>query len=155
VTDRVTSPQTLFRGKIEQHIRLVAELGEVIERRCDTRESTMPPVTSTRGPSLAELLGRAIPVFADMGIEMEIMDISTEDVDGALEIMRTCPCLEASNECGLTPPSSVLCHLEVETNRRALPGTDVRPLARRVDDGSCICIFKYERPRARTESRRT
>lgn len=152
MTDRVTSPQTLFRRKIEQHVRLVTELGEVIERRCDTRELGTPKAVSAQEPSLAERLGKAIPVFADMGIEMEVMDISTEDVDGALEIMRTCPCLEASNQCGVTPPSSVLCHLEVETNRRALPGTEVRPLTRRVDDGSCICIFKYERPRVRPES---
>ena len=148
MTSQTTSARARFRQKVDEHAQLVSQLGEAIERRSEVPGVLPRTRHMADEPGLAERLRKAIPVFADLGIEMEVVDISNDEVDAALEIMRTCPCLEASKACGLATPSSALCHLEVETNRRALPGTDVRPLSRRVDDGSCICIFKYERPRA-------
>jgi hypothetical protein len=150
--DMRTRAQGRFRDKLQTYLRLVDELGGAaaweasLEGYVERQKAEMGAFIDSE--ELAGGLRNAIPLLAAMGIEMEVVDISTGDVDAALEILKTCPCLEASRACGLSEPCSSLCQLDVEASRRAFPGMQVSALSTQSDDGSCVCIFKYERNRS-------
>jgi predicted ArsR family transcriptional regulator len=94
--------------------------------------------------TLAEGFTRAIPLFKRLGMDMQVVDISTPHVDAVLEVQRTCPVLSLCREYGFTSPCRVICELDVEATRRAFPGMKSEILSRQAD-GACVCIFKYER----------
>jgi predicted ArsR family transcriptional regulator len=139
-----------FRRKLATYLRVEAELGEEAARAAALEGySERQKVEMGRfidGCGLAEGFAAAVPFLAQMGIEMKAVDVSSNGTDAALEILATCPCLVASEACGLERPSSVLCELDVEATRRAFPGLTVEILSRRVA-GACACVFKYERSR--------
>jgi hypothetical protein len=94
--------------------------------------------------TLAEGFTKAIPFFKSVGMDMEVVDISNNNVDAALEIQRYCPYLEICKEYGFETPCHVICELDVEATRRAFPEMKGEILSRQAF-GSCVCIFKYER----------
>ena len=94
--------------------------------------------------SLADGFRKAIPAFRYIGMEMDVVDISTSTIDGALEIQRTCPALKLYRDYGFARPCHVICEMDVEATRRAFPGMRGEILCTQAD-GACVCIFKYER----------
>ena len=96
-------------------------------------------------PTLIEGFRKSIPVFNEVGMEMEAVDISNRGIDAALEIQKVCPYLEVCKECGFDIPCHVICELDMEASPRAFPEMKGEILCRQAL-GSPVCIFKYERP---------
>lgn len=119
--------EALFRGYPE---RQRANMGKMIE-----------------GCSLAEGFRKGIPLYKQMGMEMEVIDLSTDKVDAVLEIQRTCPALEKGlhKEYGFEKPCHVICEMDIAATQAAFPGMKGKILCR-MADGDAVCLFKYERP---------
>jgi predicted ArsR family transcriptional regulator len=79
-----------------------------------------------------------------MGMEMDVVDISTPSTDAVLEVQRTCPVLDVCAEYGFARPCHVICEMDVEATRRAFPEIKGEILCTQAD-GACVCLFKYER----------
>jgi hypothetical protein len=95
--------------------------------------------------TLAEGFTRAIPFFKSVGMEMAVVDLSNRGTDAALEIQRYCPYLDIGKEYGYETPCHVICELDIEASRRAFPEMSGEILCSQAF-GSCVCLFKYERP---------
>jgi predicted ArsR family transcriptional regulator len=138
----------LFRQKFEQFKQLSAQGGE--EFAWETMLEGYPERQKRQmgyyidNASLAEGLRKAIPAFRRIGMEMDVIDISTPAIDGALEVQRTCPALTLFREYGFAKPCHVICEMDVEATRRAFPAMSGETLCTQAD-GACVCIFKYER----------
>ncbi len=96
-------------------------------------------------PTLFEGFTKAIPFFESAGMEMEVVDLSNKGSDAVLEIQKYCPYLQICKEYNLETPCHVICDIEIEGTRRAFPEMKGEILARQAF-GSCVCLFKYERP---------
>ena len=96
------------------------------------------------GNTLAEGFRRSVPLFAQMGMVMEVVDLSNQGQDAVLEIQRVCPFLGLAQEYGVEKPCTVVCELDVKATQQAFPGMKGKILSR-LADGECVCLFKYER----------
>ena len=143
-----TQAEAMFRQKFARFEKLVAEMTEerawekMLEGYPERQKQHMGAFIETA--TLAEGLTKAIPLFKQMGMDMEVFDISNQHVDAVLEVQRTCPALSLCQEYGLSKPCRVICELDVEATRRAFPGMTGEILSRQAD-GACVCVFKYER----------
>jgi len=95
--------------------------------------------------TLAGGFTKAIPVYKQMGMDMEVIDISNQGMDAVVEVQRVCPFLDMAREFGFEKPCRVVCELDVAFTKAAFENMDGKIIAR-VVDGDCVCIFKYERP---------
>ena len=141
-------PKDIFRSKFDTFVRLSEEMGErrawdkMLEGYPERQKKHMGPLIENS--TLAEGFTKAIPLFKQMGMEMEVLDISTQGVDAALEVQRNCPALSLCKEYGLSRPCRVICEMDIEATRRAFPGMNGEILSRQAA-GACVCVFKYER----------
>ena len=139
----------LFRNKFAAYRQRTLEGGEeyafesMLEGYPERQKSRMGRFIDNA--SLAEGFAKAIPTFKRMGMNMEVIDISTPGKDAALEIQRTCPVLALCLEYGLPRPCHVICEMDVEATRRAFPDMKGDILCTQAD-GASVCVFKYERP---------
>ena len=144
----LSAATALFRQKFEQFKQLSAQGGEefawetMLEGYPERQKRQMGHYIGNA--SLAEGFRKAIPAFRQIGMEMDVVDISTPTIDGALEIQRSCPVLTLYREYGIAKPCHVICEMDVEATRRAFPGLRGEILCTQAD-GACVCIFKYER----------
>ena len=142
----------LFRNRFIRYKKLVEELGEVgayeklLEKYPEQQKALMG--TFIDNDTIADGFRKSIPLLRPMGFITEIVDISQNGVDAALEIQRVCPALSLAKEYGFETPCHVLCEMEQEAARRAFPDMKATLLSRQAV-GDCVCVFKYERP-ART-----
>ncbi|MCX8126072.1 MAG: transcriptional regulator [Dehalococcoidia bacterium] len=120
--------QTLFQGYPE---RQRANMGRLIE-----------------GTSLAEGFTKGIPLYKQLGMEMQVVDISSDKVDAVLEIQRTCPALknQLHKQFGFDKPCKIICDMDIAATNAAFPGMKGKRLAS-MAEGDVVCIFKYERPK--------
>ena len=95
--------------------------------------------------TLAGGFSKAIPVYKQMGMDMEVVDISNKGMDAVIEVQRVCPFLEMAREFGFERPCRVVCELDVASTKAAFDDMDGKIISR-VVDGDCVCLFKYERP---------
>jgi predicted ArsR family transcriptional regulator len=149
MNEKTSSNRTgLFCQKFEEFKQLSAQGGEefawetMLEGYRERQKRQMGHYIDNA--SLAEGFRKAIPAFRHIGMEMEVVDISTSTIDGALEIQRTCPALKLYREYGFARPCHVICEMDVEATRRSFPGMRGEILCTQAD-GACVCIFKYER----------
>jgi predicted ArsR family transcriptional regulator len=96
--------------------------------------------------TLAGGFSAAVPFFKQIGMDMEVVDISTDDQDAVLEIQKLCPVLDVAREHGFEKPCRIICEMDVAATKEAFENMKGDVLAR-IADGHCICIFKYERPK--------
>jgi len=96
--------------------------------------------------TLAEAFSEAIPFYKQIGMDMQVIDVSNRGRDAVLEIQRTCPCLEfhIHEPFGFEKPCRVICEMDVAATEAAFPGIKGSVVASQAA-GSCVCIFKYER----------
>jgi predicted ArsR family transcriptional regulator len=140
----------MFRQKFERFGKLVEEMGDqgawemMLDGYPERQRKSMGGLIENA--TLAEGFAKAIPLFKQMGMEMEVIDISTQQVDAVLEIQRTCPVLTLCQTYGFAKPCRIICEMDVEATRRAFPGMQGEILSRQAD-GDCVCVFKYERNR--------
>ena len=147
----------LFRNRFIRYKKLVEEMGDeaayelMMEKYPEQQKALMG--TFIESATLAEGFSKAIPLLRLMGFKTEIVDVSQNGTDAALEIQRVCPFLGLDKEYGFETPCRVFCEMEQEAARRAFPGLKATILSKQAE-GDCICVFKYERP-AQTETKFT
>ncbi|MDJ0570198.1 MAG: hypothetical protein QNJ53_14290 [Pleurocapsa sp. MO_192.B19] len=142
------SAKARLRARFEHFAQLRAKYGtaqaiEMLRASLPERQKTlMNPFIA--GVPLAEGFRRSIPIFEQLGMEMEVVDLSNQDKDAVLEIQRVCPYRELAAEFGLSSPCQITCDLEVEAIPQAFPDLKGRILSK-LARGDCVCLFKYER----------
>ena len=94
--------------------------------------------------TLAEGFSKAVPYYKQIGMDMEVVDISNNDMDAVLEIQKTCPVLSVCKEYGFDKPCDLICALDVRATKEAFPGMKGAILSAQAD-GDSVCLFKYER----------
>ncbi|MDJ0745224.1 MAG: NAD(P)H-binding protein [Xenococcaceae cyanobacterium MO_167.B27] len=140
--------KTKLRARFEQFAQLRAKYGtakaiEMLREGLPERQKTLMNPFIALVP-LAEGFRRSIPIFEQLGMEMEVVDLSNQGKDGVLEIQRVCPYRELAAEFGLSSPCQITCDLEVEAIQQAFPDLKGRILSK-LARGDCVCLFKYER----------
>lgn len=140
--------KNLFRKRFATYKQLVSEMGEsaafeTMAAKYTQQQKTLMG-TFINHNSLAQGFTQAAPFFKLMGFHMDVVDISTNNTDAALEIQRVCPVLSISQEYGFNYPCHVICEMEQEATRRAFPDMKAAILSKQAT-GDCVCIFKYER----------
>ena len=138
----------LFRKRFQKYKNLVAEKGdaaafeEMMEKYPEQQKALMG--TFIDHNTLAKGFTQAAPLLGLMGFEMDVVDVSQNGTDAALEIQRVCPVLSIAKEYGFDSPCRVFCEMEQEATRRAFPGIKAAILSKQ-SEGDCVCVFKYER----------
>ena len=95
--------------------------------------------------TLAGGFSQAIPFYKQIGMEMEVVDVSNRGKDAVIEIQKTCPVLEIAKEYGFEKPCRVICEMDVAATKAAFENMQGGILSR-IADGDCVCLFMYERP---------
>jgi uncharacterized protein YbjT (DUF2867 family)/predicted ArsR family transcriptional regulator len=138
-----------LRARFEQFAQLrdqysKARALEMLREKLPERQKTLmgPFIADV---SLSEGFRHAIPMFEQLGMDMEVVDLSNQGRDAVLEIQRICPYRELAAEFGLSSPCEVTCDLDVEAIQQAFPQIKGRILSK-LAAGDCACLFKYERP---------
>ena len=138
----------LFRKRFQKYKNLVAEKGEaaafeqMMEKYPEQQKALMG--TFIDNNTLAKGFTQAAPLLGLMGFVMDVVDVSQNGTDAALEIQRVCPVLSIAKEYGFDSPCRVFCEMEQEATRRAFPGIKAEILSKQAE-GDCVCVFKYER----------
>ena len=138
----------LFRKRLQRYKNLVAEKGdaaafeEMMAKYPEQQKALMG--TFIEHNTLAKGFTQAAPLLGLMGFVMDVVDISQNGTDAALEIQRVCPVLSLAKEYGFDSPCRVFCEMEQEATRRAFPGIKAAILSKQAE-GDCVCVFKYER----------
>lgn len=148
MSDQTQTVEERFRQKFATYKELAARIGEssawetMLEGYPERQRRQMGPYIE--GAPLAIGFRQAIPAFRKLGMEMEVVDISTSSADAALEVQKICPVLNLGTEYGFTRPCHIICEMDVEATRRAFSGIAGEILCTKAD-GACVCVFKYER----------
>ncbi len=138
----------LFRKRFQKYKKLVEELGEaaafekMMEKYPEQQKALMG--TFIDDNTLAQGFQQAAPLLGLMGFVMDVVDVSQQGTDAALEIQRVCPVLSLAKEYGFDHPCHLFCEMEQEATRRAFPGIKAAILSKQAE-GDCVCVFKYER----------
>jgi hypothetical protein len=144
-----STAMNLFRNRFIRYKKLVEEMGDeaafekMLEKYPEQQKALMG--TFIDNATIAEGFKKSIPLLRPMGFITEIVDISQNGTDAALEIQRVCPALSLAKEYGFERPCRVLCEMEQEAARRAFPAMKASLLSKQAE-GDCVCVFKYERP---------
>ncbi|MFC1591276.1 transcriptional regulator [Thermodesulfobacteriota bacterium] len=142
------NPIDMFKQKFETYRKITDEAGD--QKAWDTLFEGYPERQRQNmgqfieNATLSEGFTKAIPFYKQIGMDMEVFDISNNNMDGVLEIQRVCPVLELAKEYGFDKPCHVICEMDVEATKQAFPGMRGGIIAA-MADGDCVCIFKYER----------
>ena len=138
----------MLKKKFEQFNKLKEELGEekswekVFEGYPERQKKNMGQFIENN--SLADGFSKAVPYYKQIGMDMEVVDISNKKMDAVLEIQKTCPVLSVSKEYGFEKPCPLICELDVRATKEAFPGMKGAILSAQAD-GDSVCLFKYER----------
>jgi predicted ArsR family transcriptional regulator len=139
----------LFRNRFIRYKKLVDDMGEeaayekMLEKYPDQQKALMGAFIDNN--TLAEGFKKSIPLLRQIGFTTEIIDVSQNGADAALEIQRVCPFLPLTQEYGFENPCRIFCEMEQEAARRAFPEMKASLLSRQAE-GDAVCVFKYERP---------
>jgi len=95
--------------------------------------------------SLVEGFRQAIPAYAEMGMVMDVADISNNNIDGVIEIQRKCPYYDMAKSYGVEDPCHLLCDMDIEATKRAYPEMKAKYIARQ-SEGDSVCAYMYQRP---------
>ena len=138
----------MLKKKFEQFKQLKEEVGEEkaweksFEGYPERQKKNMGQFIENN--SLAEGFSKAVPYYKQIGMDMEVVDISNNDMDAVLEIQKTCPVLSVCKEYGFDKPCGLICALDVRATKEAFPGMKGAILSAQAD-GDSVCLFKYER----------
>lgn len=137
-----------LRARFEQFAQLRDQYGmahalERLREGLPERQQQLMGPFITHEP-LAAGFRRAIPIFEQLGMKMEVVDLSNAGKDAVLEIQRVCPYRELAAEFGLPTPCQITCEMDVQAIQQAFPEITGKILSR-LAHGECACLFKYER----------
>jgi predicted ArsR family transcriptional regulator len=151
MSNQANPAEAFIRKRFETFKKLSADLGE--HKAMETMfagytaqlKQRMTPYIGR--PTLAEGLREASAEFNKGGWHMEVVDISNQGMDAALEIQKVCPVNDIHKEFGYDSPCFLICAPDGPAIREAFPQLHVKTLCRQAD-GDCICMFKFERAKA-------
>ena len=141
--------QEIIRKKFETYTKITEESGEqqawdtLFQGYPERQKKIMGPFIENN--TLAEGFTKAIPFYKQFGMEMEVIDISNNNMDAVLEVQKVCPSMKLAKDLGIDKPCRLVCEMDVEATKAAF-GMKGKILSR-LADGDCVCIFKYERPK--------
>lgn len=139
----------LFRNRFIRYRKLIEEIGEeaayekMLEKYPEQQKALMGAFIDN--DTIANGFKKSIPLLAPIGFITEIVDVSQDGRDAAIEIQKVCPALSLAKEYGFNTPCHVLCEMEQEAARRAFPGMKASIIGKQAE-GACACVFLYERP---------
>jgi len=115
------------RKKFSKFRELSSKHGEkqacetLLERFFELQKQRMVPLLAK--PTLAKEFRLAPPLsFNAIGMKMDVVDISSENEDTALEIRKILPTpYRKYRKYGFETPFHVLCEMDIEASRRAFP----------------------------------
>ena len=97
--------------------------------------------------SLVDAFSEAIETYKQIGMEMDVYDISNNGKDAVIEVQKICPAMDIAKEFGFDKPCKVICEMDMEATQIAFADQNMQiSILCRQADGDCVCIFKYERP---------
>lgn len=143
------NPMDMFRKKFEDYKRIIAVEGPqkahdfLMQGYAERQRKNLGPYIENN--SLYEGFKKAIPVYAQLGMVMDAVDISNKDMDAVIEVHRVCPFMDMAKEFGFEKPCPIICDLDVEATIEAFDGLTGSTISCQAN-GDCVCIFKYERP---------
>ena len=144
-----TNPAEAFiRKRFETFKKLSAEMGKpkametMFAGYTEQLKRRMEPYI--RKPALAEGLRAAVAEFNKNGWDMDVVDISNQGMDAALEIQKVCPANDIHKEFGFESPCFLICAPDGPAIKEAFPELKVKTLCRQAD-GDCVCMFTFER----------
>ncbi len=142
----------LFRKKFETYKKIMEESGEdkawetLFEGYPERQRQNMGRFVENT--PLAPGFTQAIPFYKQMGMIMEVIDISNNDMDGVIEVQKVCPVMEICKEYGFEKPCKVICEMDVAATKEGFKDQGMKGgIISRIVDGDCVCLFKYERPK--------
>jgi len=144
------NPIEIFRKKFETYRKVLDEAGE--QQAWDTLFEGYPErqrknMYRIENASLADGFSDAIEMYKQIGMEMEVYDISNNGKDAVLEVQKSCPAMDIAKEFGFDKPCKVICEMDMEASKIAFADQNMQiSILCRQADGDCVCIFKYERP---------
>ena len=139
----------MFRKKFEDYRKIAASEGPqeahdfLMQGYAERQKKSLGPYIENN--SLYEGFKKAIPVYAQLGMVMEAVDISDNGMDAVIEVHHVCPFMDMAKQLGFDRPCPVICDLDIEATIEAFDGFKGRTISCKAD-GDCVCIFKYERP---------
>ena len=148
MAEQKVSGVEMLKKKFEQFNKLKEEIGEekswekVFEGYPERQRKNMGQFIENN--TLAEGFSKAIPYYKQIGMDMEVVDISNDEMDAVLEIQKTCPVMSVCKEYGFEKPCDLICALDVRATKEAFPGMKGAILSAQAD-GDSVCLFKYER----------
>lgn len=143
------NPMDIFRKKFEDYRRIADAEGpraahdHLMQGYAERQKKNLGPFIDNN--TLYEGFKKAIPVYAQLGMVMEAVDISESGMDAVIEVHHVCPFMDMAKEFGFERPCPVICDLDVEATIEAFEGFRGKTISCKAD-GDCVCIFKYERP---------
>lgn len=143
------SVMDMFRKKFEDYKRISASEGPqaahdfLMQGYAQRQRDNLGPYIENT--TLYEGFKKAIPIYAQLGMVMEAVDISDSGMDAVIEVHHVCPFMDMAKEFGFAKPCPVICDLDVEATIEAFDGFTGKTISCKAD-GDCVCIFKYERP---------
>jgi len=140
----------IFRKKFETFNELRKSMSEedayekMLEGYPERQRKSLGPFIDNS--TLADGFTKAIPIYAEIGMDLAVADISNNNIDAAIEIQRKCPYLEMAKEYGVENPCHIVCDMDIEATNRAFPDMTVRYIARQTQ-GDSVCAHIYQRPK--------
>jgi len=145
-------PISLFRKKFEMYKQIAGESGE--QQAWDTLFQGYPERQRKHmgefieKDSLAGGFSKAIPQYKQMGMDMEVIDISNNNMDAVIEVQKVCPVMDIAKEYGFDKPCHVICEMDVEATKAGFADQGMKgSILASQAEGHCVCLFKYERPK--------
>ncbi len=142
----------MFRKKFESYRKVMDDAGDqaawdaLMDGYPERQRQNMGRFIENN--SLAEGFSQAIPFYKQLGMEMEVVDLSNDEKDAVLEIQKVCPVMDMAKEFGFEKPCKIICEMDVAATREGFKdkGMTGAVLCTKAD-GNAVCLFKYERPK--------
>ena len=149
------NPLDMFRKKFEIYRKVTDEAGEkkawdtLFEGYAERQRKNMGAYIEKHN-TLAEAFTEAVAIYKQIGMEMQVVDISNNNMDAVLEIQRVCPALQVNlhKDFGFEKPCHIICEMDVAATNQAFADMNMKgSILCAQAEGSCVCMFKYERPK--------
>jgi len=144
------NPIEIFRKKFETYRKVLDEAGEqqawdvLFDGYPERQRKNMARIETA---SLIDAFSEAIETYKQIGMEMDVYDISNSGKDAVIEVQKICPAMDIAKEFGFDKPCKIICEMDMAASNIAFAHQNMQiSILCRQADGDCVCIFKYERP---------
>ena len=144
------NPIEIFRKKFETYRTVLDEAGEqqawdvLFDGYPERQRKNMSRIETA---SLFDAFSEAIETYKQIGMEMDVCDISNNGKDAVIEVQKVCPAMAIAKEFGFEKPCKIICEMDMAASNIAFADQNMQiSILCRQADGDCVCIFKYERP---------